>query len=399
MFDEVWKYEKDYFYDPGTHGADWDAVRERYAPLIPYIRHHADLSYVLDQVGGELSVGHSFAGGGAFPPVDTVRVGTLGADFEADGGRWRISRIYTAESWNPGMVAPLDRPGMRVREGHYLLAVDGRELTSADDPYRLLDGTADRQTVLLVNDRPTTEGAWTETVVPVVNEIGLRVRAWVEDNRRMVDELSDGRLAYVYVPNTTTAGFTSFNRYYFAQQDKQGAVIDERYNGGGSADDYMVDLMTRRFRAAYNNPGAGEALSLPSGILGPKVLITNERAGSGGDYFPWAFRQLEVGPIVGTRTWGGLVANCAPYLMADGFRITSPCIGLFHPEEGWLAENIGIPPDIEVFMDAAAVAEGRDPQIERAVQEALRLVEEEGISLPVATPPFNRPARRPGGGR
>jgi tricorn protease len=215
----------------------------------------------------------------------------------------------------------------------------------------------------------------------------------------MVDELSGGRLAYVWVPNTGGGGFTSFNRYYFAQQDKAGAVIDERYNGGGSADDYMVDLMTRRLRAAYNNPGIGDAIKLPSGVLGPKVLIVNERAGSGGDYFPWAFRQLEVGPLIGTRTWGGLVANCAPYNMVDGFRITSPCIGLFHPAEGWIAENIGIPPDIEVFMDAAAVAEGRDPQIERAVEEALRLLAAEGGGGAVTTPAFSRPAKRPRGGR
>jgi tricorn protease len=398
MFEEVWKYERDFFYDPDTHGADWEAVRDRYGPLIPHIRHRSDLTYVLDAVGGELSVGHSFVGGGDFPAVDTVRVGVLGADLEADQGRWRISRIYTSESWNPGMVAPLDRPGMRVREGHYLLAVDGVSLTANDDPYRLLDGTAGRQTVIQVNDQPNTDGAWTEIVSPLRNENALRMRAWVEDNRRTVDELSGGRLAYVWVPNTTTAGYTSFNRYYFAQQNKAGAVVDERFNGGGSADDYMVDLMTRRLRAAYNNPGAGGPLSLPAGILGPKVLITNERAGSGGDYFPWAFRQLEVGPIVGTRTWGGLVANCAPYLMVDGFRITSPCIGLFHPDEGWIAESIGIPPDIEVFMDAAAVAEGRDPQLERAVQEALRLLEEEGTTR-VTTPPFSRPARRPGGRR
>jgi len=399
MFDEVWGYEKDFFYDPDTHGADWDAVQDRYGPLIPHIRHRSDLTYVLDMVGGELSVGHSFVGGGDFPSVDTLRVGVLGADLEPDRGRWRISRIYTSESWNPGMVAPLDRPGMKVRAGHYLLAVDGVELTDADDPYRLLDGTAGRQIVVQVNDQPNLDGAWTEIVSPVGNETGLRVRGWVEDNRRMVDELSGGRLAYVWVPNTGGGGFTSFNRYYFAQQDKAGAVIDERYNGGGSADDYMVDLMTRRLRAAYNNPGIGDAIKLPSGVLGPKVLIVNERAGSGGDYFPWAFRQLEVGPLIGTRTWGGLVANCAPYNMVDGFRITSPCIGLFHPAEGWIAENIGIPPDIEVFMDAAAVAEGRDPQIERAVEEALRLLAAEGGGGAVTTPAFSRPAKRPRGGR
>jgi tricorn protease len=244
MFDEAWRYERDYFYDPGMHGNDWNDVRDRYAPLVPYVKHRADLNYVLDQVNGELSVGHSFVFGGDIPGVDTVRVGLLGADFVADRGRWRIERIYTFESWNPGLSAPLDRPGINVDEGHYLVAVDGVELTANEDPYRALDGTAGRQTVLHINDQPSMDGAWMETVEPIRSEFSLRQRAWVEDNRRRVDELSNGRLAYIWVPNTGGGGVVSFDRYFFAQQDKLGAVIDERFNGGGLLDDYMVDLMT-----------------------------------------------------------------------------------------------------------------------------------------------------------
>ncbi len=400
MFDEAWRYERDFFYDPGMHGNDWNAVRERYRPLVPFVRHREDLRYVFDQLNGELSVGHSFVGGGDYPAVDTSRVGLLGADLVADQGRWRIGRIYTYESWNPNLDAPLDRPGLRVAEGDYLLAVDGAEITAADDPYRALDGTAGKQTVLYLNDRPTMDGHWTVTVEPIRSEAALRQRAWVEDNRRRVDELSGGRLAYVWVPNTGGPGVASFDRYFFAQQDKLGAVIDERFNGGGNLDDYMVDYMTRSLRAAVTNevPG-GAPFVLPQGVLGPKVLLINERAGSGGDYFPWAFRQQKVGPLIGTRTWGGLVKSSVHYAMMDGGYLTAPDNAVFDPiNHRWIAENEGVPPDIEVLLDAKSVAEGRDPQLERAVGEALRLVREEGRP-PVTPPPFPRPSKRPGGGR
>jgi tricorn protease len=399
IFDEAWRYERDFFYDPDMHGNDWNAVRGRYAPLVPYVRHRGDLNYILDQVNGELSVGHSFVRGGDYPDVDTVRVGLLGADLEASEGRWRIQRIYTFESWNPGLDAPLDRPGMRVSHGTYLVGVNGVELTSDEDPYQALDGTAEVQTVLHLNDSPTMDGAWTETVVPIRSESSLRQRAWVEDNRRTVDELSGGKLAYAWIPNTGGPGVVSFNRYVFAQQDKQGLVVDERYNGGGNLDDYMVDYMNRTLRAAITNEVPdGKPFLLPQGVLGPKVLLINERAGSGGDYFPWAFRQQQVGPLIGTRTWGGLVKSSTHYAMVDGGSLTAPDNAVFDPINNvYIAENEGVPPDIEVLMDARSVAAGRDPQLERAVQEALRLLEERGGVPTVTPPPYNKPSRRPGG--
>lgn len=393
LFDEAWHYEKDFFYDPGLHGADWDAVRERYRPLVQHVQHRADLTYLLDQMNGELAVGHSFVGGGDLPDVDEPRIGLLGADYRADAGRWRIERIYTLESWNPGLSAPLAQPGIEAEEGHYLVGVNGVELNDADDLYRHFDGTAGQQTVIHLNTKPSMQDAWTETVVPIEDEAALRLRAWVEDNRRRVDALSDGRLAYVWVPNTGGPGFVSFNRYFFAQQDKQGAVIDERYNGGGFLDDYMVDAMTRSLRAALTNEAeGGRPMVLPQGILGPKVLLINELAGSGGDYFPWAFRQQQVGPIIGRRTWGGLVKSSVHYAMIDGGFLTSPDNAVFDPLNGvFVAENEGVPPDIEVVVDARAVAEGRDPQLERAVVEALRLLEEQA-PLEVKPPAFPRPA-------
>jgi tricorn protease len=397
IFEEAWRIERDFFYAPNLHGADWPAVHARYAPLVPFVRSREDLRYILDQLGGELSVGHSFTGGGDYPPVDTVRTGLLGADLQAERGRWRITRILDAESWNPDLKAPLAAPGVRAAEGDYLLAVNGRELTAADNPYQFLDGTADQQTALRLNTEPSDSGSWAVTVVPVRSEVALRQRAWVERNRRTVDSLSHGRLAYVWVPNTSTPGFVSFNRYFFAQQDKAGAVIDERFNGGGLLDDYMVDMMSRKLIGGVTNDAAGGIdFRLPeAGVLGPKVLLINERAGSGGDYFPWAFRQHHIGPLIGERTWGGLVAACVPYPLVDGGFITSPCSGVFSGDH-WVVENEGVPPDIPVYYDAKDWAAGTDPQLDRAVTETLNLLKTEGVTPP-RHPPFPNKVRRAGG--
>ncbi len=399
IFNEAWRYERDYFYDPNLHGRDWNKVYERYAPLIPYVKHRADLNYILDQMNGELSVGHSFVRGGEYPRSQDVRegskVGMLGVDLVAENGRWKIKRIFTTESWNPRLSAPLDQPGMKVKEGDYIVAINGMELTAKDNPFKYLDGTVGKQTTLHINKEAKFKGSWKEVVKPIRSERGLRQRAWVEDNRRLVDKLSGGRLAYVWVPNTGGPGFVSFNRYYFAQQDKEGAVIDERFNGGGLLDDYMVDLMTRSIRAGLTNEVPnGKAMRLPAGILGPKVLLINELAGSGGDFFPWVFRQQKAGPLVGMTTWGGLVKSSTHYRMIDGGSLTAPDNAVFDPiNNKWIAENEGVAPDIEVRQDAKSLAKGKDPQLERAVKEALRLLNKQK-PLKVIPPPFSTPAKK-----
>ena len=394
LFEEAWRYERDYFYDPGMHGRNWEVVHDRYAPLIPHVKHRADLTYILDQVNGELSVGHSFVFGGDYPDTDNQTVGLLGADLTANNGRWQIKRIFTTESWNPGLTSPLDEPGMDVKEGYYLVGVNGREFTATDNPFEFLDGTLGQQTVLHLNQNAEFDGNNQVIVQPIRNENALRQRAWVEDNRRKVDELSDGKLAYVWVPNTAGAGFVSFNRYYFGQQDKQGAVIDERFNGGGFLDDYMVDLLQRDLRAALTNEVPnGQPLRLPAGIHGPKVLLINEMAGSGGDFFPWAFRQQQIGPLIGTTTWGGLVKSSVHYGLIDGGALTAPDNAVFDPINGkWVAENYGVAPDITVRQDAKSLQEGRDPQLERAVQETLKLLKAQG-ERKVKVPAFPRPVR------
>lgn len=392
IFEETWRYERDYFYDPNMHGRDWDAVYDRYAPLIPFVKHRADLTYILDQINGELSVGHSFVGGGDYPDVERSKTGLLGADLVQREGRWKIKRIYTTENWNPELTSPLDQPGLDIKEGYYLVGINGQELTADDNPFEYLDGTLGKQTTLHLNRKASFEGAWKEVVKPIRSEVALRQRAWVEDNRRLVDSLSNGRLAYVWVPNTSGRGLVSFNRYFFAQQDKEGAVIDERFNGGGLLDDYMVDLMTRSLRAGYTNevPGAAPRV-MPGGILGPKVLLINEMAGSGGDFFPWVFRQQQAGLLIGMTTWGGLVKSSTHYALIDGGRVTAPDNAIFDPAKNeWIAENTGVAPDIEVRQDAKSLAVGRDPQLERAVEELLRQLPEKASE--VVAPPFSTPA-------
>ena len=393
IFDEAWRYERDFFYASNMHGRDWDDVYQRYAPLIPHVKHRSDLTYILDQMNGEMSVGHSFVFGGDFPQTDGNSAGLLGADLVTDSNRWKIKRIYTTEDWNPELSSPLDEPGLKVETGNYIVGINGKELTAADDPYRFLDGTADAQTLLHINKTPDFATAWKVTVKPIRSEGALRQRAWVEDNRRLVDSLSGGKLAYVWVPNTSGSGFISFNRYFFAQQDKAGAVIDERFNGGGLLDDYMVDLMTRSLRASITNEVPnGTPWRLPAGILGPKVLLINEMAGSGGDFFPWVFRQQKAGPLIGTTTWGGLVASSVHYALVDGGALTAPNNAVFDPVNNqWVAENEGVAPDIEVRQDARSLQNGRDPQLERAVQELLKLVEKQG-EIRITPPPFPTPA-------
>ncbi|WP_422105345.1 S41 family peptidase [Winogradskyella sp.] len=392
IFEEAWRYERDYFYDPNIHGRDWKVVYKRYAPLVPFVKHRSDLNYILDQVNGELSVGHSFVFGGDYPDVERSRTGLLGADMQPNNNRWQIKRIYTTENWNPGLSGPLDAPGLNIKEGYYIVGINGNEINGNENFYKYLDGTSGKQTILHINDKPEFKGHWTEVVEPIRSENSLRQRTWVEDNRRLVDKLSNGRLGYVWVPNTGGPGFVSFNRYYFAQQDKEGAVIDERFNGGGLLDDYMVDLMTRSLRAGLTNEVPnGIPMKLPAGILGPKVLLINELAGSGGDFFPWVFRQQNAGKLIGMRTWGGLVKSSTHYALIDGGGLTAPDNAVFDPNKNeWIAENKGVAPDIEVRQDAKSLSEGKDPQLERAVAELMKQL---GTKKAVKAPKFSKPAK------
>lgn len=399
IFREGWRYQRDFLYVSNVHGAPWNDIYKWYSPWVEHVRHRTDLNYVVDILGGEVAVGHSYTSGGDFPTLDNNNpAGLLGADFTIVNGFYRIKRILTGENWNPDLRAPLSSPGIDVKEGDYLLEINGIPLTADVDIYSLLEGTANRQIKIKVNATPDLATAKSVTVVPVANETQLRTRAWVEGNRRKVDELSKGQLAYVWIPNTGNGGYEYFNRYYFAQQDKKGAVIDERNNGGGSAADYIVDVLARKLQGYFNSRANDhKPFTTPmSGLWGPKVMIVNERAGSGGDLMPFLFRQAKVGPLVGTRTWGGLVGTWDTPPFIDGGRMVAPRGGFYDVDGKWAVEGEGIAPDIEVHQDPAKVAKGEDPQLEKSVQVALDLLKTQGVTLkpePAAPIRYKRPQK------
>jgi tricorn protease len=403
IFREGWRIQRDFLYVDNFHGAPWDEAWDWYSPWLEHVRHRSDLNYLLDMMGAEIGVGHSYVSGGDLPQNPGVPVGLLGADWEVEEGHYRLARIYRGENWNPGLQSPLAGPGVDAREGEFLVAVNGRPLTAATNLYHAFEGTAGQQTVIHMNDRPTLEGARSLSVVPVSNENQLRMREWLEDNRRRVDELSGGRLAYVHIPNTGQGGYTYFNRYFFAQQDREGVILDQRNNGGGSAADYIVDVLSRELEGYFNSPvGDRKPWTQPmAGIFGPKVMIINEQAGSGGDLLPFLFRQRELGTLVGTRTWGGLVGTWDTPAFVDGGRMIAPRGGFINRDGEWDVEGIGVAPDLEVHQSPRDVMEGRDPQLEAAVAEALRLLELNPVEfLPEPAPPllWRRPGVSPGGG-
>jgi tricorn protease len=353
------------------------------------VNHRADLNYLLDNMGAEIAIGHSYVRGGAMPEVPTASGGLLGADLVVENGRYKITRIFDNESWNPDLRSPLASPGVDVSVGDYILAINGIELRAPDNIFRLLDGTGNRQTVLTVNSKPVLEGARQVTVVPTTTEQALRTRAWVEQNRRLVDKLSGGQLAYVYVPNTGQGGYESFNRYYFSQQDKKGAIIDERYNGGGSAADYIVDVLGRDYDGYFNNV-AGDRMPFTSpsaGIWGPKVMIVNEMAGSGGDLMPYMFKRRKIGLLVGKRTWGGLVHTADTPTFIDGGSMIAPRGGFFTRDGKWAVENEGVAPDVDVENWPKDVIAGKDPQLERAIEEAMKMLKAQPPNRMTTEPP------------
>ena len=400
MLRDGWRFMRDFLYVDNQHGAPWDDVWEWYSAWLPDVRHRADFNYLLDILSGEIAVGHSYVSGGDYPSLDNnPRTGLLGVDLEEADGAYRITRIYDGESWTPGLAGPLSHPGMDVAAGDYLMAIDGAELRPPTNPYRLLEGTRGRVITVTVASAANGADARDILVEPVANEGGLRGWAWVEGNRQRVDEMSGGRLAYVWLPNTGQGGYTYFNRMYFAQQDREGAVIDERNNGGGSAADYIVDMLDRPLTGYFNSrAGDRKPWTQPmAGLFGPKVMVINERAGSGGDLLPYLFRFHDVGPLVGTKTWGGLVGTWDTPPLIDGGRFVAPRGGFFDVNGEWAVEAEGVAPDIEVRNDPAPVIAGGDPQLEAAVLEALRLLENGGKVTFAEEPPPPVRWRRPGG--
>ncbi len=385
MFREVGRIERDFFYDPNMHGADLNALMATYQPYVDNVMSRADLNYIWADMLGEITAQHVYIAGGDRPEVKQVNVGLLGADYVIEHDRYRFAKVYFGENWNPDLRAPLTEPGVNVRQGEYLLAVDGREVHGGDEIYSFFIDRSGKAIPLKVGPDPSGKDARVVTVVPIGSERSLRMRDWMESNRRKVDELSGGKLAYVYLPDTAVGGFTNFNRYYFPQNAKQGAVIDERFNGGGWIADYIVDWLNRPLlMAAMTREGKDNYI--PWVIFGPKVMLINQYAGSGGDALPWMFKELGIGPLIGTRTWGGLIGIGGYPPLMDGGAITAPRWGLFNPKTGEFdVENKGVAPDIEVDFDPALWRQGHDPQLEKAVSVTLATLKEHPV------PPVKRP--------
>jgi tricorn protease len=383
MYHEVWRIQRDFFYDPSFHGLDLAAAEKKYEVFLDSIASRADLNYLFQEMLGNMSVGHHNAGGGDAPQPQRYSGGLLGADYKIENGRYRFARIYDGENWNPGLVAPLTQPGVNVRTGDYLLAVNGRNLTATDNIHAMFQSTAGKQIVIKVGPNPDGSGSRQVTVVPVGNEGGLRNLAWIEDNRRKVSELSGGKLAYVYLPNTGGAGYTNFNRYYFAQIDREGVVIDERFNGGGAAADYMIGYMTRPLMNYWSTREGDDFTTPVAAIYGPKTMIINEYSSSGGDLLPWLFRENKVGTLVGKRTWGGLVGIYGYPTLVDGGSVTAPRVAFRNLQGELDVENKGVAPDVEVDLDPKMWRAGRDLQLEKAVEVALADVRKNPRRKPV----------------
>ncbi len=371
MFNEAWRLERDFYYDPGLGGLDWPAIGERYRQLVPYVAHRADLNYILGELIGELSTSHAYVGGGDEPEVPQVGVGLLGADYDADSrsGRYRFRTIYRQRHWNAPAAAPLGEPGIAVKEGDYLLSVNGRPLRTSENLYAAFVGTAGKQTTITVGGSPDDPNARAYTVKPIPNEMMLRYVAWVADNRERVSRATGGRIAYIHVPNTATWGIQEFTRQYYPQVHKEGIIVDERFNGGGFIPDFFTERLRRSTMVYWSNRDGNGFRTPFTAVDGPKCILVNQYAGSGGDAFPYYFRLLGIGPVIGMRTWGGLVGISHNLPLVDGGGVTMPDFGMWDAATAqWVVENHGVDPDIEVENPPHELAAGRDPQLERAIE-------------------------------
>ncbi len=372
IFWEAWRWERDRYYDKNMLGLDWLAIGKKYEKFLPYVSHRSDLSYVLGLMLGELGTGHSYVQGGDMGEgVTPIPTGALGADFDNSNGRIRITKIYGGNSFEESRRGPLADPGVNISEGEHLLAIDGKPV-GAQDPSVLLVNKANRRVRLTVNSKPTMDGSRTVDVRTIADEGDLRYIEWVEGNRRKVSEMTGGRVGYIHVPDTQIAGMIEFTKGYYSQSDKDAVIIDERFNGGGFIPTFFIEKLARKYMTAFRQRDGGDINFPVQAIEGPKAMLINEYAGSGGDLLPWFFREAKLGPLIGTRTWGGLVGITGGAPLVDGGQVTAPEFGLYDMERGeWIAENKGVDPDIAVDARPDLLAKGKDPQLEKAVEYLL----------------------------
>ncbi|MFO7914506.1 MAG: PDZ domain-containing protein [Candidatus Krumholzibacteriales bacterium] len=377
IYTDAWRIMRDWFYDLNMHGVDWKKIHDKYQVLLPHLAHRADLDYILGEMIGELNAGHCYVHSGDMPAVERVPVGVLGCSFKADGDYYRFDKIYQGANWHKAERSPLTEPGLNVKEGMYLIAIDGREVTTGENPYSFLENKVDVQVNLTVNDRPRMKGAREVTVKPADSELSLLYMNWVEENRRLVDELSGGRIGYIHVPNTHYDGYRSFFKYFQPLMKKDALIIDERYNGGGHSPYQMVEIMKRRVYSYWARRNM-KLYPLPIPINeGPKAMLINGLSSSGGDAFPAYFREAGLGPLIGQTTWGGLIGYGYSPRFVDGGSFAVPGFAYVNKEGDWDVEAVGVSPDpgFEVFDDPALIQAGREPMIERAVEYLLEELE------------------------
>jgi tricorn protease len=384
IFDEAWRVNRDYFYDPGMHGTNWTAMKKKYEVFLPDLASRSDLNTLIQWMCSELAVGHhriSDAGDRLNNP-ERISGGLLGADYTLANNRYQFKKIYGGLNWNPNLRSPLTEPGVNAKVGDYLLAINGREIKGTENLYQFFENTADKIVELTIGPNPNYTGSRVVKVVPVENEYALRNRDWVEGNLKKVNEATKGQVAYVYVPNTAGLGHEYFKRYFYPQANKKAIIIDERFNGGGQLADYYIDLLQKPYQAHWNLRYGKDLKSPTASIQGPKVMIIDETAGSGGDMLPWMFRKFNVGTLVGKRTWGGLVGILGFPEFIDGGSVTAPNLAIW-TKDGFIVENVGVAPDIEVEQWPAEVLKGRDPQLEKAIEIALKELEKNPQIEPV----------------
>lgn len=377
IFVEAWRAQRDFFYDPNMHGLDWEAIRNRYEALLEYVVDREDLNYVIGEMIGELNASHTYVRGGDIEYPERISVGLLGCDFEFDeeNDAYRIGRIYEGAVWDADVRSPLRTPGIEVNEGDYLLAVNGKEIDTSKDPWAAFQGLADEVVTLTIGKTPDSSDAREITVKPVSNEFRLRNLAWIENNRRKVRDATNNKVGYVYVPDTGRNGQNELVRQFTPQWTKEALIIDERFNSGGQIPDRFIELLNRPLYNYWARRDNRDWRSPFVAHAGPKVMLINGWSGSGGDAFPYYFRKAELGPLIGTRTWGGLIGISGNPRPIDGGSVTVPTFGFWNTEGEWDVEGYGVDPDYPLENEPHKMAAGHDPQLEKAIEVALELLE------------------------
>jgi tricorn protease len=382
IFNDAWRFERDYFYDPNLHGVDWNEIRTRYGALLDGCVTRYDVNFVLGELIAELNSSHTYRGGGDLPKVEKRGVGLLGVDFSLENGAYRIKKIYDGAPWDAEVRSPLLEPGLKVKEGDYLVAVGGVKMDTTQDPWAAFDGLAGKDVMLTVNDKPTTEGSWKVLVKTLESEVRLRNLAWINENRLKVEKATGGRIAYIYVPDTARDGQIDFYRQFMGQLRKEGVIVDERFNSGGQIPDRFIELLNRPITNYWAVRDGMDWQWPPVSIPGPRVMLINGWSGSGGDCFPLYFRMAGLGPLVGRRTWGGLIGISGVPGLIDGGNVTVPTFGIYSTDGKWIVEGHGVDPDIDVVDDPAKMWDGGDPQLDRAIDEVMRLYKQKPPVVP-----------------